>query len=343
LRSTAFTLVELVLSLSIASILLLAMQSTVMVAARAIPDGRNTPSRIVNGTPPLSALSADLFYATSITEMTATAITFIVADRTGDGAPESIRYAWSGIAGDPLTRQFNGGAVLNVVPSVQSFALAYDKRAVQAPTTYSTSSEILLASSTGGTSNFSVQSSASPAQYIVPSFPVTPTTWSVTRALIQAKSSGTTTGQALIEISPVDAGGYPTSTVYDQQTLLESSLTTSYVWQQFTFTSATGLAPAQPVALVVRWASDSTACIVQYTSGGLLGGGSMNQYDGSSWSAVNGANLNFYLYGTYTTPNPPTSNYFLKLVRCNLQLTSETATQLNTTVRIVNEPQVTGP
>ena len=45
--------------------------------------------------------------------------------------PETIRYAWSGTPGDPLTRQYNGGTVLNVSDYVQFFSLDYSKRAGQ--------------------------------------------------------------------------------------------------------------------------------------------------------------------------------------------------------------------
>ncbi len=346
-----FTLVELVLSLSIAAILLMALQSTVLVASKAIPDGRSVGSALVSSGQPMGSLSADLYFATSVTELTGTAITFTVPDRNGDGTPETIRYAWSGKAGDPLTRQYNGGAAVNVIPGVQSFGLTYDRRQVQAPTTYATSAETLLSSSTGGGSTYSVQSGAWPGQYVSPSFPVTPNTWSVTRVLISARSGTSPAGQALVQLRAVDAGGLPTSTIYDQQTLAAASLTSSYAWQTFTFSGATGLSPSQAIALVVQWSADTTACGVQYSNGGLLGGlvgglfggGNMEQYNGTSWGGMSGCNLNYYLYGTYTTPNPPAYNYFLKDVRCGVQLTGDSATQMNTMIRVVNEPQVSGP
>jgi len=256
--------------------------------------------------------------------------------------------AWSGRAGDPLTRQYNSGAVVNVIPSIQSLALAYDKRQVQAPTTYTTSAETLLSSNTGGSTTYAVKSTSYPGQYISPSFPVTPNTWSVTRAMIQAKQSSSV-GQAAIEIHTADANGYPTAAVLDLQTLQGSNLTGSFAWQTFTFSNATGLSPSQPIVLVVRWVADG--CSIEYDNGGLLGGllgglfggGNMEQSNGSSWSGAGGANMNHYLYGTYTTPNPPTYTYYLKDVRCNVQVTSDSAAQLNTSVRILNEPQVTGP
>jgi hypothetical protein len=44
-----------------------------------------------------------------------------VPDRTdADALPETISYTWSGTAGAPLDRQYNGGTVASVLPSVQS-------------------------------------------------------------------------------------------------------------------------------------------------------------------------------------------------------------------------------
>ena len=59
----------------------------------------------------LVELLADLEFALAFSEKTDHALTFTVPDRDGDFISETIRYAWSGTPGDPLTRQYNGGAV----------------------------------------------------------------------------------------------------------------------------------------------------------------------------------------------------------------------------------------
>ena len=41
---------------------------------------------------------ADLQLATGFTERTTKAATFTVPDRDGDSKPETLRYAWSGVA-----------------------------------------------------------------------------------------------------------------------------------------------------------------------------------------------------------------------------------------------------
>lgn len=69
----------------------------------------------------MTDLLADIQLAQSFSENTTTAVTFTVPDRNGDNNPETIRYAWSGNAGDPLTRQYNSGAVVTVAENVHTF------------------------------------------------------------------------------------------------------------------------------------------------------------------------------------------------------------------------------
>ena len=60
----------------------------------------------------------ELNYALSFTERPVNVVEFTVADRDGDESPEFIRYAWSGTPGDPLTRQYNGGTIAELVRDV---------------------------------------------------------------------------------------------------------------------------------------------------------------------------------------------------------------------------------
>jgi type II secretory pathway component PulJ len=346
-RAHGHTLFELVISLTICSVLLLAMQSIVVIASRAIPNGQTVPSLNVNGADVMQTISRDLMYATAISEMTSTAITFTVPDRNNDGAAETIRYAWSGTAGAPLTRRYNGGTVVNVLPSVQAFSLAYDKRAVQQPTTYTTSAETLLDSNTGISllgGDSSVTSTNWPAQFFTPTLPGNATSWAVTRVTISAKA-GSSGGQSLVQIRPVDSSNLPTSTVLDQQTMLSSNLTGSSAYQTFTFTNATGLSPSRGAAIVVMWSAGSTASAIHYLTSISLSNEAMatTTNSGSSWSNPLLSDLNFTAYGTYNTPNAPTYTYNLTNVRVSVQQNSDATTTLSTDARVLNEPPVTGP
>jgi len=127
-----FTLAELVASMAILTILMGAMTSVIVVASHAIPDVEDPVQVKLATMDVVDQIGRELYYATSITEATATAITFTVPDR-GHGAagPETIRYAWSGTTGDPLTRQYNGGMAINISTGVQFFDLSLLKRVGQ--------------------------------------------------------------------------------------------------------------------------------------------------------------------------------------------------------------------
>jgi hypothetical protein len=55
-----------------------------------------------------------------------------VPDRTGDSVDETIRYSWSGTAGDPLVYQFNGGTSLSLASNVQQFNVSALARSIAA-------------------------------------------------------------------------------------------------------------------------------------------------------------------------------------------------------------------
>ncbi len=121
-----FTLIELIVSLAAGSVLMVGLSSAIFVALRA-SDPSNTPAaNTFEGLVRLSDMVADLQYTQMISEQTATAITVTVPDRNDpDTNPETIRYAWSGTAGDPVTRQYNSGTVANVVEDVYDFGVQY--------------------------------------------------------------------------------------------------------------------------------------------------------------------------------------------------------------------------
>ena len=128
-----FTLVEVVAAMTVMGILMMGMGSTMIIASRAIPDGKSPMAIATESRNVMDRLTDDLLYTTSITEKEATAITFAVADR-GHGAagPETIRYAWSGTPSDPLTLEYNGAPAVNLIDDIQDFALSYAVKADQA-------------------------------------------------------------------------------------------------------------------------------------------------------------------------------------------------------------------
>ncbi|WP_146447492.1 PulJ/GspJ family protein [Bythopirellula polymerisocia] len=117
----AFSLLELMIALGTSSLLVAGLASSLYISSQALSDNPNSSEQSRTSAIVLHDLAADLNKAISFSERTATALTFTVPDRNGDGTSETIRYAWSGSPGDPLTYQYNGGAIVNVATDVQSF------------------------------------------------------------------------------------------------------------------------------------------------------------------------------------------------------------------------------
>src|SRR5580765_8068353 len=135
-QSSGFTLIEVLLSAAIIAVIMLGLQSAMVLAARAAPSRTTSNAAALRSGRALDQLTSDLSYATSITTMTATTIEFTVPDRNGDSQPETIRYSWTGVSGDPLLRTVNNHTPAAIAPSVNEFQLIYDKRTQQRTQAY---------------------------------------------------------------------------------------------------------------------------------------------------------------------------------------------------------------
>ncbi len=124
------SLVELVLSMVVMTILLAGMSSAMVLASRAVPDLETPLKAIADGYHAADGLASELFATQTITVRGATSITFTVADRNADSNPETIQYSWSGVAGQPLTRQYNNGTIDTVLENIYQFDLRYDTQSV---------------------------------------------------------------------------------------------------------------------------------------------------------------------------------------------------------------------
>ncbi len=116
---------ELVAALCGASALAAGMASALFVALKATDTSGSPAAVALDGHACLVEMAAEVEYATTTTEQAATAITLTVPDRDSDAISETIRYAWTGTAGDPLTRQYNSGSEANAVDDVHDFAIEY--------------------------------------------------------------------------------------------------------------------------------------------------------------------------------------------------------------------------
>ncbi len=126
----AVTLTELVLTMSVTTILMGGIGSAMVLASRAVPDLGNPLKAVADGYQAADRLASELFAAQTITSRSATVVEFTVADRNADTVAETIRYAWNNVAGQPLTRQYNNGTTDALLDDVYQFDLRYDTQDV---------------------------------------------------------------------------------------------------------------------------------------------------------------------------------------------------------------------
>ena len=133
-------LIELVTAIAISSVLVLGLHSCLIIALKSIPDSSGTAATTIQANHLIDQMITELETAIYVSERTATVIAFTVPDRNGDGIAERVRYAWTGIPGGPLTRQYNGGTaeiiatqvqLLSLTPSYKSVAEAYPSIGVE--------------------------------------------------------------------------------------------------------------------------------------------------------------------------------------------------------------------
>jgi prepilin-type N-terminal cleavage/methylation domain-containing protein len=128
----AFTLIEMLVSIAVMAVLVTGIASAIVLATRTA-EGAAQPGDLADAAGVVDQITAELAVALSFSERTATAVTFTVPDRDGDEAPETIRYAWSGVAGDPLTRAYKGGEAQAIAQDVQQFNLTYLVKSLAPP------------------------------------------------------------------------------------------------------------------------------------------------------------------------------------------------------------------
>jgi hypothetical protein len=191
---------------------------------------------------------------------------------------------------------------------------------------------------------FAVSKQNGIGQTFKPSLPGGVTHWRVTRALLSLSRSGTADGEARVELRRVQ--GTTPGVILDEAPLYESDLGTGMAWRESSFRQAEPCPADAALCLVVRGLSDSNACNVEFESllasasdGAMIRTGN----GGTSWSAPLGQDLRYYVYGTYSSPNATGLDYWLTLVSCTVQSGGDRQGRISTTIRVLNEPQVSGP
>ena len=343
------TLIELVVSIAVTTILMLAIGSAMLVATKAMPEANGPANQIIVASEVAEQLAAELQYAVSVNSRSEKMIEFTVADRDTDEVPETIRYEWSGTPGAPLTRQYNGASVVEVLASVQEFDLSYDLETISKQITPENESpETLLSSywSLFYLADYSINNSQWYGQYFFPSLPADTISWKVTRVEFYARVHGAAKGECRVQLQLPSAGKFPSGVVLEQKTLLESTLLDTYSKQQFDFSSVSNLSPDKGLCLVFKWIFDADACDIRgrYTGAGTPDSHVVKSTNaGASWISLDNHSLLYWVYGTVTTAGEPQiqQTYFLRKVNIKLRTGNDNQSSVYTAAEILNKPEVT--
>jgi hypothetical protein len=341
------TLLEMALALAITGILMTAIGSAVLLASKAIPSQQSTANQSALGATVVDGLLGELRAALYISERNAHSIRFTTPDRNGDGRPEVIRYAWSGTAGAPLTRQINNGTVVNLLDQVQSVSFAYRTQTVADtyPGPPVEGAEQVLASHWPAAGSYSsreykIDKDAWPAQYISPTVPASSARWRPTKVTLRAKDGGGNIENVGVQIRAAGADMLPTSTLYEQVIVSEATLVGSYQDCVVSFSVTPQLDAGQAIAIVLENNTRSGVAGKFEWSEKLGSGLAKTSNGGGSYSVMSGDSLIYELYGRPLVPGTKTVNRtYITGVEICLQATSDPTSCITTGCVLLNRPE----
>lgn len=315
---------ELMVSAAVAAVIMAGLASAMLLASHALPDSNGPFATALEGSRVAEEIAEDLRYALSFTEQSATAVTFTVADRTGDSLAETIRYAWSGTPGDSLTRQYNGGTAVTIADNVEQFALTHG-------------------------ADFSIDATHWAGECFRPALPPDTVNWRVNRISFQAKRKGPNSdGMTKVQLRDATGSSLPGSTVFAESLMFESNLDSNHSWQAFDLDVA-DLSPSQDLCLVLEFAGGTNeACDVLYRNQNASVAQSAFVHTsaaGGSWTPDASKALLFYVYGTVSPSGEAVvvPIQYVSDVGIGIRVGPHDASRVDTAVRIVNEPEVTVP
>lgn len=341
------TLLEMMLSLVLLSIVMASVGSAVMFASNAIPDEDSPVGSMLRDSGVLSRIAEDLALAQFVIEQTDHAVTIVVPDCTGDGIPDRIRYAWSGVRGEPLFYQLNDISAVVLLDSIQAFSLDY----TTANQTQTVMGELDLHGATKIAeykedtlvAYTAVTSSDWLGQPIAPTFDDDVVSFRVTKIELHgAEWDGVTdsTDPAVgIEIKGYDAFSGLGATTYTTAQLLRGDLTGSL--KEAVILSSNPIVAGEKFALIC-YRDSSTTAGTRLTSNYAAGINKLTSRDsGASWDTDADSSLLYSIWATLTKQDKDlklTRNHFTT-VSIALQSAAVDRSPVTRHVRFLLAPQ----
>ena len=225
-----FTMVEIIVALSISTAVMLGVVSLLSLSSRAIPQPGGIQETSVNGADLLARLTADLACAMRITRADSTAITLVVPDRTGDDVPETISYSWAGSAGDPVLRVVNGTRDTELLASVDLLQLSYSRGTgliAERMTKSTGSSQVFRTNLMTTPTPETLRPTATGTAILETALAADDVAWTLKALTLYFQWSGKKNDSAQIQIRGCDEDGDPTDVIYATLLISESDMTDS--------------------------------------------------------------------------------------------------------------------
>ncbi|MFI4860504.1 MAG: hypothetical protein ACIAXF_07470 [Phycisphaerales bacterium JB063] len=331
--------------MSILGIVFTAVGSVMVLANKVIPAADSVHAAGIEQSRALTRVIEDIQVARYIIESSAHSVTVVVDDRTGDGLPDRLSYAWSGTPGDPLTHSINGSEPMAIARGVQDFTLRYatDTRIDSVHGGQARMGEEVLLYSYDSPVYWGVRELSSNTsgigQYVVPSLPEEASSYSVSRVRFSAKKVGQANGETYVRLYDT-SGSAPAGTALAEEVLLESDLSASFAWVDVTFANPVTRLAGDPIAVAFEWKSDTYSAGIQFDEGGPGSGLLTRNKDTDPWVSTGGKNLLIEVYGSYDSPTPSItlSRQILTQAEVTLQVGDASAQQV--AARMYREPGV---
>ncbi len=290
-----FTMMEIIVALSISTAVMLGVVSLLSLASNAVPQPGGVQETAVDGADLLARLTSDLACATQITQADATEITLVVPDRTGDAVAETISYSWGAGVGDPVIRDYNGRAtaILQEVTLLQ-FVYSRGPAAISPQLTKVTSGSQVLCSNTSMIpSPERMNGTAIGTVVLDPVLTGNAIAWALESLTLYFEYKGSKDDFAEIALHGCDEGGVPTDTLYAVRRVAESDMTDGLT--PFTVNYGGILVPAgERLCIVVR-------CIEAQPDKGEIWVGTAGSAASADANTTLGNPLSFEASGTITT------------------------------------------
>ena len=265
LTRRGISFVDLVVSLPATAMLIGCLGLCIGLMMKAKTQDENLFQSSYQLTETLSRISTDLELATSIASISSDQVEFTVPDRDGDGLPEQIKYQWANAASanpNTLLWSMNGGIQTVLFEDIGGFLLTPRSTVVSGLVPCHQLSEVAILKRLDSLPDCSYKESAISAskvyaQYFIPDLNTANALWDLGKLRLMVKSAGgTQDGILRVRVTGSSLSQTPSTTIYAEIDILESSLGPNYRWLTI------------PIAPISRQIASTPLCVTLSSAGG---------------------------------------------------------------------------